>query len=337
MMVLIISASCTLPQEKSIERTENDIWVRPEKSTDPFIWGHKKGIRIGLPPMPGPRGLIRIYAPYLGQKEDKMINFIAIEPIVKGEDQRGFSELEKSEIDGKKGKILVSSHTADRMDFDEELSFTTDVIENHGNTEILTFFIHCEPFTNGASVYLQVRFYSDKPYEVELASFVQNDSEALDHLVLTATMGNYARLRNLYLSDTTLSSLAIWPEYKDSHFTDHYVVSNDRMIETSDGQIYFVASTDEQNPGNTTYSNGTNSHWRYYGEKATQYWRVKGGNESFQGLVNGRYTYWASESPIPGGISYENFELKRPFENGQVTVFGVQAVTPEKFIKQIVE
>ena len=40
-------------------------------------------------------------------------------------------------------------------------------------------------------------------------------------------------------------------------------------------------------------------------------------NSSDEGVVNGRYTYWASKSPIPGGIAYENFELTEPFQSGQ--------------------
>ena len=31
-------------------------------------------------------------------------------------------------------------------------------------------------------------------------------------------------------------------------------------------------------------------------------------SNELEGVVNGRYTYWASKSPIPGGIAYENFE-----------------------------
>ena len=53
------------------------------------------------------------------------------------------------------------------------------------------------------------------------------------------------------------------------------------------------------------------------------------------GLVSGRYCYWASEAPIPGGISYENFELLEPFRQGATFVFGIEPVEPEVMIRKI--
>src|SRR5262249_33750149 len=69
------------------------IWLRPARNgnAEP-VWGIKDGIAIGLWPTSGPRGLIRIYAPYLGQRRPRMVNYISIEPVVKG--VRGQSELE---------------------------------------------------------------------------------------------------------------------------------------------------------------------------------------------------------------------------------------------------
>jgi hypothetical protein len=29
------------------------------------------------------------------------------------------------------------------------------------------------------------------------------------------------------------------------------------------------------------------------------------------------------QQPIPGGISFENFELREPFRDGQTSVFGI--------------
>lgn len=56
------------------------------------------------------RGLIRVYTPYLNQPTDYVMNFLAIEPIVFGTEVRGLSELEKSIVDQKKGKIFWSSN-----------------------------------------------------------------------------------------------------------------------------------------------------------------------------------------------------------------------------------
>ena len=80
-------------------------WARPpsRREAQP-VWGHANGLRVGLAPMPGPRGLLRIYAPYLGHPPGRMINFIAVEPILAGQERRGFSELEPSRLDGMRGK-----------------------------------------------------------------------------------------------------------------------------------------------------------------------------------------------------------------------------------------
>jgi hypothetical protein len=64
--------------------------------------------------------------------------------------------------------------------------------------------------------------------------------------------------------------------------------------------------------------------WDYHSAKVTQYWR-KPADEIHPDLVcaaNGRYTYWLSQRPIPGGISFENLELREPFRSGQTFGFG---------------
>jgi hypothetical protein len=47
-------------------------------------------------------------------------------------------------------------------------------------------------------------------------------------------------------------------------------------------------------------------------------------------VVNGRYTYWRSKQPVPGGIAFENFELKQRFREGQTFVFGITRRTPRE-------
>ncbi len=73
-------------------------WLRPAATTAPAVpeWGHAEGLRVGIAPLPGRRGLLRIYTPYLGQAEPVMLNFIAVEPIPRGEQGRGYSELRSS-------------------------------------------------------------------------------------------------------------------------------------------------------------------------------------------------------------------------------------------------
>lgn len=66
-------------------------WIQPVQSTQAMpIWGHADGILVGLAPLLGPRGLIRIYTPYLDYEFPEVMNFIAMEPIPKGSELRGF-------------------------------------------------------------------------------------------------------------------------------------------------------------------------------------------------------------------------------------------------------
>lgn len=74
---------------------KNGIWLQPAQNTKAQpIWGFANGIRIGIAPLGGPRGLIRIYTPYLEHDEFVVTNFIAFEPIDKAKNNRGLSELE---------------------------------------------------------------------------------------------------------------------------------------------------------------------------------------------------------------------------------------------------
>ena len=72
------------------------------------VWGHAEGLRVGLHPLRGPRGLLRIYAPDLGHDEGRVINYVAVEPIRSGQPHRGLSELEGSKLDGVRGKRFWS-------------------------------------------------------------------------------------------------------------------------------------------------------------------------------------------------------------------------------------
>jgi hypothetical protein len=317
---------------------KNGNWIQPSqgKPAQP-VWGHVNGIRVGIAPMPGPRGLLRIYAPYLGHKEEKMINFIAFEPIPAGKTGRGFSELEMSKLDNVRGKRFWSTNDSVCSDALPEIYPASGVVQKINSVETLTVFIFSELFDNGARVYTRLRFYEDCPFEVELTTNVCEDSKELDSFILTATMGNFARLRTLYLADTTKTSYDLWPDYKDIHFTRHDVTPVNKMIKDKKGGVYFIAAPNEKNPQSANYAPDTNEHWKYYGKTATQYWYSSNPDEQLTGLVNGRYTYWASKSPIPGGISFENFEMNTPFKEGERFVFGINPMKPSDFIKTIVK
>jgi hypothetical protein len=83
-------------------------WVRAGVNTERPQWGPRGGLLWGLPPQTGrpdgPRGLIRLRYPVLASGHDDLINFIAVEPVVRG--RKGFSELEHSELDFVTGKRL---------------------------------------------------------------------------------------------------------------------------------------------------------------------------------------------------------------------------------------
>ena len=51
--------------------------------------------------------------------------------------------------------------------------------------------------------------------------------------------------------------------------------------------------------------------------------------------MNARAAYWASSSPIPGGASFENFEVVQPFAEGQESVFWVERFDDEASLDRL--
>jgi len=315
----------------------NGVWLQPAQRTKAQpVWGFADGIRIGIAPLGGPRGLIRIYTPYLEHEEFVTTNFIAFEPVDKEKKIRGLSELEWSKLDDERGKRFWTGDTSQSPSFPDEYYPAHGVISTESGVETLTVYIFCETFENGADVYVRIRFTKDKPYEFELTAYATEESAELERFILTATMGNKARLRKLYLANgKSKESQKLWPDYKDSNFTPHDHTPLSEMIKDKDGGAWFVASPDEDNPAEAVYADNTHTHWKYKGRKATQYWYCPSPGTGLEGVVNGRYTYWAGKSPIPGGISYENFELTEPFRQGQTYIFGITPELPEEFISNI--
>ncbi|MFV0268681.1 MAG: hypothetical protein ACK5HT_16270 [Draconibacterium sp.] len=301
------------------------IWIQPSRERLAMpVWGHVNGIQVGLAPLPGPRGLLRIYTPYLGLERAEVMNFIALEPIPKGNENRGLSELEMSSIDkGKRGKRFWSSNESTAVIPLNEDFPARGLVENINGEETLTLYIFSEPFDNGARVYVRLRFFESRPYEFSITTYTYEGSVDLDYFITTATMGNKARLRTLYLKDGQKSALEIWPEYEDIHFTPHQHFTQKEMIKDKNGRAYFMSKPKEKDYSKAVYAPGTSGHWQYHGKAATQYWIKEKPNKNLKGLVNGRFAYWASDDPIPGGIAFENFEMKEPFQNGATFFFGI--------------
>jgi hypothetical protein len=302
-------------------------WIRPSGlDGDEARWGHPQGLQLGLQPESGPRGLLRIFAPYLGHPAERLVNFIAIEPIVEGQTERGLSELERSALDGVRGKRFWSTDEFDREEAPAAAPPppAAGVIESIDGVERLTFHVHSEAFDNGARVSVRVRFRADRPHEVELAASTRVGSAPLARCVLSATMGNFARLRRLHLRDRIVTPDELWPGFGGDHFADHARFPIDDLTRTESGGVQVVATPDEARPHEAVYADDTAEHWKYFGSLAAQGWRVDRPDPALEVLVNARAAYWASSSPIPGGASYENFEVVQPFAEGQESVFWVE-------------
>jgi hypothetical protein len=321
-------------------------WIQPHAPGDPLIWGRKDGILFGLPSpggMRGPRGLIRVgvISPTTGQPE--LLNFIAVEPVILGPGNRSsrmaFSELEPSRLDpgdhGKRLSVDLSSYEKSNPDKND---LPTGIIENFPGgrsspaIERLSVQIDVERFSaNGAHVHLIASIDSDHPDELKLSVFADNDSPPIEELALTATMGNFERLRRLWLHRCVVDSRELMGSYTGDAFTDPPNYPLHDMLRTADGDAIVFATTNEDNP--SSFPGTPSGHWHYPLPKLTQYWRIEAHEiqPDLRVRVNGRRVYWASHDPVPGGIAYENFDVRQRYIPGQSYIFGVTAKAPWQF------
>jgi hypothetical protein len=254
------------------------------------------------------------------------MNFVAVEPIV--DDARGLSELEFSKRDGVDGKAMWS---ADALEDDPKpqppWNPARGVITAPGGKKMLSFYVNVEPFDNGARPIIKVQLREDRPYEVTFHNFSAARGAPMQACVLTATMGNYARLRRLWLKDRIADAHGLYRSARfdpENGFADHRQWSIDALL-VVDGEAVVAARSDERDPVHATYARDVHPDWHYVGKTATQYWRSPA-RSNLVARVNARRTYWASHAPIPGGVAFENFEMQAPFRPGQKFVFGI---TPE--------
>ena len=318
------------PPKALARPVEDGPFLRPATgATAEPTWGIKGGIAVGIWPTPGPRGLIRVYAPYLGQERLSPINFVAVEPVAGR--SRGLSELEKSALDGVAGKAMWTSDVRENMLRPRPpWQPARGVVTRTGGVKTLAFFVHVEPLENGARPVVEVRLRDDRPYEVGFRVFAAQGGTAMRACILTATMGNYARLRRLWLRDRVEEARSVYEPFRPTFmgFAEHRQWGVGRL-RLDDGEAIVAATTDEDAPSRASYGKDVPSWWHYKGAKATQYWRARA-RDGLVLRVNGRATYWASKAAIPGGVAFENFELEAPFEPGQEFRFGVTPETPEK-------
>ena len=149
----------------------------------------------------------------------------------------------------------------------------------------------------------------------------------MKNCVLTATMGNFSRTRLLWLADEVIDSRKLWPNRTGRTFfhTPDYPI--DRLRKDKDGTLTVAITPSETDLGSEKV---TPSWWSFDGPVSTQYWRKYPGTVKLplKARVNGRAVYYGTQTPIPGGVAYENFELIETFEPGVESAFGVTLQTP---------
>ena len=336
----VASAQFVIDGQRLQPPVEDDIWVRPAADVPSMaVWGFKDGIRVGINPPGRPRGLLYMLCPYLKETADRwfyIVNYVAMEPVDGITHRRGLSELEHSALDGVQGKRFVSSDTPQKPSVYDNLHPARGVVAVEDGKKTLTVWVFCEKFENGADVYVRLRFIEGKPYEFELQTFATEESSPLDQFVLSATMGNKMRLRELYAANGVMKvSTDIWPDYKEKWFTPYDITPLKDMIRDRKGGAWVLAHPTETDYSNVEFEEGTSNGWKYNGIPATQYWYSPLPHPEMVVHVNGRYTYWAIFKKIPGGIAYENFELFEPFRQGAVYYFGIDPAKPKDIIKRI--
>ena len=311
-----LSASPSRPAVGYSEST-TPAWLQ----TDEAKWGLPNGMEFAIHPSGfggrngGPRGLIRIGSPVKPDRGHALVNFLAVEPVVAG--QRGFSELEFSALDNTQGKRFWAE--------------AARISSVDAGVEQLEVPINVEPFSNGARVRLIVTQRSDAPDEIRIAVHSVSGSLPIETCILTATMGNLTRTRRLWLRDEVVSSTQLYPQFRGDGFAPHRVYLLPRLARNATGDVIVAVTGDEIDPAAVFPFPGSPA-WHYGGVPVTQYWKVDKDSvhDDLQAAVNARYTYWKSRQPIPGGVAFENCELRTSFRDGQSFVFGVTRATPSE-------
>ena len=278
-------------------------------------WSVRGGLTLALHPRAvdtnengqgGPRGLVRLGLPLRsGERFARLLNFVAVEPVTK-DGRRGYSELETSPADGKPGL---------RFWFDPP---------GRPEKSVLRLTIRMDKFANGAHPFVIAELHADRSHEVRFRVFAEPDSAPMKQCILSATMGNYQRLRRLHLKDRVVTTAQALPEDPGDGFTRHAIFPLKDLRRNRDGVIV-EATGDEPDPRVLSRTLPPGLFWAYMGENFVQYWRQpEPVDPDLAAVVNARKTYWMSQILISGGKSFENFELNAAFHPGQVFIYGVR-------------
>jgi hypothetical protein len=126
-------------------------------------------------------------------------------------------------------------------------------------------------------------------------------------------MGNYARLRRLWLKDRTVASRDFAAGYQSNGFVD----GGDYPLE----EMLGCGRHCHHRCGETAAGHGDGrAHRNYKSVTLTQYRRVPARQiqPDLRVRVNARRVYWGSNIPLPGGPAFENFEVRERYASGQV-------------------
>jgi hypothetical protein len=333
MLLIVAAAGCATVGQPGV--------TLPEPHTgnaDAPIWGVRNGIVVGVPPARigfgrdgGPRGLIRVGFEENGKLY--FINFLADAPITPG-GHIGQSELDHSPSDYAQGIRIFPYPT----EFHDHFSYWRDrepprlpnvaTIRPGGNQAELDLVFRYETFPNGAKPYFSVHLRADRPHEVAFFFYHEAGTVEMNRNVLSSTFSNLARDRLLYLRDRIVNAHELWPAYRGANFAPIEFYPLAQLRRNREGDVIFAVRPDEERPWDG-YPNYPHQH------RLTQYWRKPHGtfDESLHGGVNGRYVYWKSTRPVPGGIAYENVGLVENFLEGQVQIFGYHFGEPEELFR----
>jgi hypothetical protein len=280
------------------------------KANDGNRWTVRNGLTIALQPDDlrpdgSPRGLIRIGLPLRPEsREPRLLNFVAVEPVTM-DGRRGLSELEISPSEHKHGLAMWYDKPVETKDY-------------------LRLTIRMDRFVNGAHPYVVAELDVHRPNEVRFEVYAEPDSAPMRQCILTSTMGNYERLRMLHLKDRTVSASELIPDALGDAFSRHVTFPLSEMKRDADGAIV-EATGNEADPRILSNEIRRVDWWAYPGVAFTQYWRQPNPVDGdLQVAVNAREKYYGQDLPIPGGKSFENFELNAAFHPGQVFIYGVR-------------
>lgn len=353
MMIVVGSAhgqSETGPPVASAEIDPD--WILPADETSPARWGIRDGLVFSLWPTRvgsdlegttgGPRGLIRIG--YNFKDATYLINFIAVEPIVDGDIE--FSEISPSRVDEKVGKLMWAGDDDEEPGRYSPTAITRGTITHPDpedpEVQELSLYVFMEKFLSGAHPYLRITLRNDRREEIGLQVFHQDGSVAMERCTLTATMGNYSRVRLLYLKDRVVDARELYEGYEDVHFVEKEGYPADELLRDSNGDIIAMVEPSESFSELASWPQESKYYdkrwWRYRPFfKVTQYWRKEGEryDPSLQVRVNGRGKYYSGSAidpaayvDIPGGLSFENFEMREAYYPGQKFYFGMTRQEP---------